>query len=113
MFSIAGRCQTTWAACRHVALLATLIQPLFAFFRRFSDATEVLDAVPIGENLHRALVHPGVLELQAALLLRRPELLEGESRWESTLRTVGVPMLRLEGEGAMSPWPVACTLEWR
>ena len=34
--------------------------------------------------------------------LRRPELFEGEGRWESTLRTDGLPMLRFESEGAKS-----------
>ena len=66
----------------HSAALRTIVTPS-------SDATEVLDAVLIGEPLHRALIFSRVLELQAALFLR-----------ESTLRTDGVPMLRFEGEGA-------------
>ena len=29
VFSLAGRCQATWASCRHESHLATLSQPLF------------------------------------------------------------------------------------
>ena len=65
--------------------------------RRFFDATEVLHAVPIGEHPHSALMPSRVLELQAA------QFLEGEDRWESTLRTDGLLQQPAHSSGDESP----------
>ena len=38
------------------------------------------------ERLHRVLIRSGVHELQATVFSQRPVLLDGEGRWETTLR---------------------------
>jgi len=80
----------------HSSALHTIVTPS----EDFPDAQSALDAVPVDEPLHRVLVKGGLHELPTSLLLRRPVMLEGEGRWETTLRTNGVPVIRFEGEGA-------------
>lgn len=59
-----------------------------------------LNAVPSDEPLHRVLVRCGTHELPETLCIKRPVLLEGEGRWETTLRTKNQTTLRLYGPGA-------------
>jgi len=82
----------------HSAALHTIVTPS----EDFPDIQAALDAVPVDEPLHRVLIRTGVHELPSTLVLQRPVLLEGEGRWETTLRTHGCPVLRFEGEGACS-----------
>lgn len=66
----------------------------------FPDTQQALDFVPEDESLHRVILRGGVHELSETLILRRPVMLEGEGRWETTLRTLGKPALRFQGAGA-------------
>jgi len=82
----------------HSAALHTFVTPS----EDFPTIQCALDAVPVDEQLHRVLIRAGTHELPATLLLERPMLLEGEGRWETTLRTSGMSVLRFEGQGAAS-----------
>lgn len=66
----------------------------------FPDTQQALDFVPEDESLHRVILRGGVHELSETLVIRRPVMLEGEGRWETTLRAHGQPVLRFEGAGA-------------
>jgi len=66
----------------------------------FPDPQQALDFVPEDESLHRVILRGGVHELTKTMVIRRPVMLEGEGRWETTLRTHGIPVLRFEGAGA-------------
>ena len=57
--------------------------------------------MPIGEPLHRALIRSGVLELQATLFSRSPELLERGPLGVNPQNRVS-QCSALEGEGAKS-----------
>ena len=80
----------------HSAALHTIVTPS----EDFPDIQAALDAVPEDEPLHRVLIRGGTHELPSTLLVQRPVLLEGEGRWETTLKACGMPVLRFEGRGA-------------
>lgn len=80
----------------HSAALHTIVTPS----DEFPDIQGAIDAVPVDEHLHRVLICCGEHKLPRTLLIRRPLLLEGEGRWETTLRSFGMPVLRFEGEAA-------------
>lgn len=77
--------------------LHTIVAPS----EEFPTIQAALDAVPFDEPLHRVLLHHGVHEVDT-LELRSPVLLEGEGRWETTLRSGRGPALCISGPGAHS-----------
>ncbi|CAE7943860.1 unnamed protein product, partial [Symbiodinium necroappetens] len=67
----------------HSSALHTIVAPS----KEFPTLQAALNAVPSDEPLHRVLVRCGTHELPETLCIKRPVLLEGEGRWETTLRS--------------------------
>ncbi|OLP76415.1 putative methyltransferase AN0656 [Symbiodinium microadriaticum] len=70
----------------HSSALHTIVAPS----KEFPTLQAALNAVPSDEPLHRVLVRCGTHELPETLCIKRPVLLEGEGRWETTLRSFGM-----------------------